>query len=155
MRLHSLTRISAELTANREARQAAEKVNEIEGNRSSGSASTQCEHCGSRNCVKNPNFAAEKIRAASQGAGFELLAISGLGRIRVAIIHPGEQPIQRRNLLKQLLVPCALKLQRQLIYAPLDLCTRELFWQYKLDRHPRCISQHRTKRQEQFSILQS
>ena len=113
---------------------------------------TEREHCGCRKRIKTAKFAAEKIRAAFQAPDFELLAISGLGRIRVAIIHSGEQPIQRGNLLQQLLVLCALKLQRQLIDAPLDLCARELFRQDKLDRHPRCISQRRTKRQ-QFSIL--
>jgi hypothetical protein len=53
---------------------------------------------------------AEKTKVARQAPIFELLAISGLGRIRITIIHPGEQPIQRRNLLKQFLVLCALKL---------------------------------------------
>jgi hypothetical protein len=88
----------------------------------------------------------EKLSNVS-GARLELLAISGVGSVRLANIHPGEHPIQRRNLRKQFLVLGTLKLQRQLINAPLDLCTRKFFRQDEVDRHPRCISQHRTEGQ--------
>jgi len=83
-----------------------------------------------------------------------LLPILGLGRIGTLGIHPGEQAVQGGDLSDDLFVFGALKPERQLIHAPFDLGARELLRQNKLDRHRRCISQHRAEGQDQKSSVE-
>jgi hypothetical protein len=79
-----------------------------------------------------------------------LLAIFRQGGIRIAGIHFDEQSVQCGDLSDELFIFRALESERQLIHLPLNVGARELFGQYEMDWHRRCIAQQGNGRQEQF-----
>ena len=76
-----------------------------------------------------------------------------MGKIGTLGFHLGEDAVQGGDLGDDLFVFGALKLDRQFIDTPLDLRARELLRQYELDRHRRCISQHRAEGQARRLVL--
>ena len=59
--------------------------------------------------LRNHHLAVAELRLAPKNCVLQLRTILGFGPIRVALIHPGEQPIQRGDPREQLLVFGALK----------------------------------------------